>query len=449
MAFLPKEVEYNRPHASVSPETNSINVIVRPANGQTFSAGGDVIQFDLPARSFLSPSSLVLRGVITTRSHTADDKNFLLGACPGSSWIQRVETQVAGQTIESINQYNQLYNMLVNTKMGFSERFALQTEFATGGSGGADGLATVAPTSTAGICSYVAGTSATADSKVGFAIPLGCMLANCTNFVPLGMMGAVRVSITTDQLANFTFQEAGGSGNALTTFSVGSLELAFDMVDFGRSFDGVVGSMADADGNINLKTSSWNNSSLSLGSLTAGSSSENIYNVRLSSIKSLILQGGSPGATYVNGAKFDAIATAGATGSTQFVVASQVYPQTPLAESNQALMMSELRQALGEAHDLYGTKLSIVDNQYNVNKLAAPSGKTTTPELPTTHFVGINTEKISTNQLLMSGISSQLSPISVRIQNSATVGASVLTLMVLYDAIISINLPTRQVQTRV
>ena len=447
MAFLPKEVEYNRPHASVSPETNSINVIVRPANGQTFSAGGDVIQFDLPARSFLSPSSLVLRGVITSAPNTAADVNTMLGACPGSSWIQRVETQVAGQTIESINQYNQLYNMLVCTKMGFSERFALQTEFATGG-GGAAGLGNNDPTTTAGICSYALGTAA-GNSKVGFAIPLGCMLANCTNFVPLGMMGAVRISITTDQIANFILQSAGGSG-AVPTFTLGSLELAFDMVDFGRGFDGVVGSMADADGNINLKTSSWNNSSLSIGTLGAGSSSENIYNVRLSSIKSLILQGGGIAATHVNGAKFDAVATAGTTGSTQFVVASQVYPQTPLAESNQALMMSELRQSLGEAHDLYGTKLSIIDEQFNANKTVAGVGGTSTVGQPATHFVGINTEKISTNQLLMSGISSQLSPISVRIQNSDAVGTpSVLTLMVLYDAIISINLPTRQVQTRV
>mgnify|MGYP003656790869 CR=1 FL=1 len=76
MAFLPREVEYNRPHASVSPDTNSINVIVRPANGQTFSAGGDVIQFDLPARSFFSPSSLVLRGIITTTA----DQNFRLNS---------------------------------------------------------------------------------------------------------------------------------------------------------------------------------------------------------------------------------------------------------------------------------------------------------------------------------------------------------------------------------
>jgi len=443
MAFLPREVEYNRPHASVSPETNSINVIVRPANGQTFSAGGDVIQFDLPARSFLSPSSLVLRGVITTTADANDDVNTLRGACPGSSWIQRVETQIAGQTIESINNYNQLYNMLVNTKMSMSERFALQTEFALGGGGDA-GLGSVAPTSTNGICSFQLGDDNTAASSVGFAIPLGSMLANCQNFVPLGMMGAVRVSITTDQLSNFMSIE-----NNAPAFSLGSLELAFDLVDFGRSFDGVVGSMADADGNINIKTSSWNMSSLSLGGLAAGSLSENIFNVRLSSIKSLIVQGGGDGANHVNGAKFDAIATAGPTGSTQLVVASQVYPQTPLAESNQALMMSELRQALGEANGLYGTKMSIIDDNYNANKTKSAPGGTSTALQPACHFVGINTEKVSTNQLLMSGISSQLSPISVRIQNSATVGASVLTLMAMYDAIISINLPTRQVQTRV
>ena len=62
MAFLPKEVEYNRPHASVSPDTTSLNVIVRPSNGQVFQPGGDVITFDLPNRAFMSPASLVLRG---------------------------------------------------------------------------------------------------------------------------------------------------------------------------------------------------------------------------------------------------------------------------------------------------------------------------------------------------------------------------------------------------
>jgi len=440
MAFLPKEVEYNRPHASVSPDTNSINVIVRPSNGQVFSPGGDVITFDLPSRGFLSPHSLVLRGLMTSTANANDDGNTLMGAAPGAAWIQRVETQISGQTVESMNSYGQLYNLLVNTKMSFSDRFAMQTELLTG----AAAAAGVAPTASTGIAGYALPTGDTAAHDVPFAIPLGCLLANCQNFVPLGMMGGVRISITTDQLANYATIAAGG------TLTFKDLEIAFDMVDFGRGFDSVVGSMADSEGNINIKSSSWNVSSQTLGALAAGTTQENIFNVRLSSIKSLITQAGGVAATNVNGSKYDAIALQGSGGSTQYVVASQVYPQTPLAESNQALVMSELRQSLGEAHDFYGTKMSIQNLAFDAKLARNLSNGTTTNAIPACHFVGVNTEKISTNQLMMSGISSQLSPISVRINNSAAVATgSLLTLFVLYDAILSVNLPTRQVQTRV
>jgi hypothetical protein len=382
----------------------------------------------------------VLRGVIRTEVAAADNVNVILGAAPGAAWIQRVETQISGQTVESINSYGQLYNLLACTKLGFSERFAMQTELATGD---AVSAANAQPTASQGIASYSL-KKTVGNGLVPFAIPLGCLLANCTNYVPLGMMGGVRISITTDQLANFTILAA-----VPTLFQIESLELAFDMVDFGRGFDAVVGSMADSEGNINLKSSSWNVSAQTLGALPAGTTQENIYNVRLSSIKSLILQAGGIG-NQVNKGKFDAMAIQGPAGSTQFVVASQVYPQTPIAESNQALVMSELRQSLGEAHDLLGSKMSIQDLTFNANLARNQSDGTSTILLPTTHFVGVNTEKVSSNQLMMSGISSQLSPISVRLNNSEVVAAnSLLTLFVLYDAILSINLPTRQVQTRV
>ena len=48
MSVLPKEIAYNRPMASLPADTSSLNVIVRPSNGANFSAGGDIIQFDLP-----------------------------------------------------------------------------------------------------------------------------------------------------------------------------------------------------------------------------------------------------------------------------------------------------------------------------------------------------------------------------------------------------------------
>ena len=93
MAFLPKEVEYNRPHASVSPDTTSLNVIVRPSNGQVFGQGGDIINFDLPSRAFMNPGSLVLRGVIRTEVAAGGNANTILGAAPGAAFAWQCTSQ--------------------------------------------------------------------------------------------------------------------------------------------------------------------------------------------------------------------------------------------------------------------------------------------------------------------------------------------------------------------
>ena len=65
MAALPKEVQYNKPMASLPSDTKMSQVIVRPSNGATFSGDGDIIQLDLPAHGFLVPNSLCLNLNIT------------------------------------------------------------------------------------------------------------------------------------------------------------------------------------------------------------------------------------------------------------------------------------------------------------------------------------------------------------------------------------------------
>ena len=60
--------------------------------------------------------------------------------------------------------------------------------------------------------------------------------------------------------------------------------------------------------------------------------------------------------------------------------------------------------------------------------------------------MGTNVERLSTGSVLLSGISSQLSPISVRIElGTATTNAQNLILCALFDAIIECDLPNRQV----
>ena len=455
MAALPKEIQYNKPMASLPAETSSMNVNVRPSNGAEFSrSGGDIIQFDLPAHSFLVPSSLTLRGEITIDPTAASPTTFegFMAGVPGASWIQRVETIVGGSLLESVNDYGRLYNMLAQTNVDYSTKAGLQTEFAYGGNADKAGVgASAVPTfnNLNGRLLQKGGTGGDAAvvTSFTFAIPLGCLLSSCSELIPLSHMGGVRIQLTTDQVANYVRNVA--TGKALPVVKFTNLEMNFDLVDFGGAMDGVVRSMADANGDLVLKSQGWNISNVALPVQVANSQSEFVYNIRLSSIKSLIVQGtGTAKDECVNGL-FDAVQVAGDTGSTQFFIANKAYPQTPLRESNTASVMSALRQSFGEAHDIYHSNIAISNKCFATIPSLANTDASTHDE-PASHYVGMNTEKLSTNSVMMSGESSQLTPINIRLNPSLpTDNAATLTLYANYDALIAINVASRQLQVRV
>jgi hypothetical protein len=445
MAALPKEIAYNRPMASLPADTSSLNVIVRPSNGSQFQAGGDIIQFDLPAHSFLVPSSLTLRGRTRVLAGT-DTASDLMWGVPAASWIQRVETIVGGNLIESIQSYGQLYNMISQTKLNVAEKYGLATEL--GYVGGATGSATGALTVDNLNGRSLNATAATDAAPFSFALPLGCLLSSCAELVPLGLIGGVRIQITTAALADY-IEESTATNAPTVTFE--DLELNFDLVSFGAGMDGVVASMANADGDILMKSQGWNVNSINT-STAASQSQDLIFNTRLSSIKSLIYQGsGSYGTNWgTKPAAYGAMTVAGASGSTQFFVASTPFPPTPLREAFQASIMSELRQAQGAVHDVYSTTASISPQQFITAPQLATAAAALVYTAPPSHFIGVNCEKLSTNAVMLSGVSSQLSPINVRLQSSAaSANDFTSTLFCLYDAIISINIPTRTMNVRV
>jgi len=452
MAALPKEIQYNKPMASLPMDTQMNNVNVRPSNGASFTPGGNIIQFDLPAHSFLVPSSLTLRGLFKI-DPDANTNVIKVRGIPAASWIQRVETIVGGSLLESVNDYGRLYNMIGQTKIDYATKAGLQVELALGG-GGADGLSPKNP-SFHTLNGREGPTSAGTDGVAGefpFALPLGCLLASCGELIPLGHIGGVRVQITTAQLADYvTAIILGGAATTLPTVTFSDLELNFDLVDFGAGMDSVVRSMADANGDLVMKSQGWNATNVNLPASAAATSATYIYNVRLSSIKSLVLQGtGEAGAKAIN-AGYDAVRVAGKTGSTQFFVANRPFPPTPLRETNAAAVMSSLRQAFGEAHDVYSSNIAIPQKQWiNLANPVGADADNTTVEQPASHFVGVNTEKLSTNSVMMSGESSQLTPINVRLESSDVLATqATLTLFACYDALISVNVPTRQVSVRV
>ena len=441
MAALPKEIQYNKPMASLPMDTTMNNITVRPSNSQVFSLGGEIVQFDLPAHSFLVPSSMTLRGRIKISVPSAAATQAFISGVPAASWIQRVETIVGGALLESVNDYGRLYNMIGQTKIDYATKAGLMTELAYGANAGVD------PTfsNLNGRALETVAANATGAQDIPFALPLGCLLSSCSELVPLGHMGGVRIQITTAQLVDFV-TGALGTDAALT---VENLELNFNLVDFGAGMDSVVRSMADQNGDLVLRSQGWNVSNVNWPLSAAGNAATYIYNVRLSSIKSLVLQGTGEASSTATLGKYDAVRAAGATGSTQFFVANRPFPPTPLRETNNAAVMSALRQAFGEAHDVYSSNIAIPQKQW-VGIADLDGGDASTAATPAAHFVGVNTEKLSTNQVMMSGESSQLSPINVRLDTSdATTAAATLTLFACYDALISLNLPTRMVAVRV
>lgn len=144
MAALPKEVQYNKPMASLPMDTKMSQVIVRPSNGSSFAGDGNIIQFDLPAHSFLVPNSLCLNLNIKI-TPDANTNIITMRGVPAASWIGRVETIVGGSLLEAVSDYGRLYNLLSQAKLSYDEKAALATEFGYGG-GGVDGTANVDPT---------------------------------------------------------------------------------------------------------------------------------------------------------------------------------------------------------------------------------------------------------------------------------------------------------------
>jgi hypothetical protein len=149
---------------------------------------------------------------------------------------------------------------------------------------------------------------------------------------------------------------------------------------------------------------------------------------------------GSAAAVSVN-TFFDSVDCTGtAGGDYQWFISGLPYPPRPISTVlNKAGASMELSNAFGPAHDLLTSNFSINPTEFN-------SGNTTvtTVQQMGKFYLGTNVEKLSTNGALLTGISSQGSPISFRVSiGTQTTNAQVMQLVCLYDALLQIDIPSR------
>ena len=425
MSVLPKEIAYaaSKP-ASLPKGTSCISAVVAPSNGNQFFENGQVI-FDLPSRGYLVPESMYIRyryNVTTVASAAVSVRGT-----PVYQPFQRLETIIGSQTVESITNYNQLSHMLVNCRMNVAQKVGYSSAL---------GIGTAASAFTFDTCN---GRAIPDSATTAFSVsaPLGSLLSNCDHLYPLKFSPAVRIQLTVDSIANiFTSTTAPTSAS----FNLSNVELCFDMIEFSAEVDNAVASMVDERGKIMIKSQSYLSSGQTCAAASTGSL-EFIYNLRLASIKSLFLY---PAGTHTNSVnKFiDALDITLSNGSYQFYVASLPYPPRPLSTVlAKNAILTELSAAFGPVHDLLTTNFAITPVNFAYTNTA-----TTTIAAPGMFFLGVNTERISSNSVMLSGISSQNSPISLALTlGTSSTNAQTLQVIALYDAIIEIDVANKQV----
>jgi len=423
---VPREVDYSARPTALPPNTINTDIVIAPSNGSSFSNDGDIIQFQLPSRGFLVPSTMYLRYKCAVVTST--EKAEMRGT-PFYTPFVRSQVSVGASVVESIEGYNQLANILVNTKMDVAEKTGLA--FPLG----------VLDYSTAPTASNLNGRllSTTGGETWDMAGALGNILSNADHLVPLGAMPSVQIQLTMDAVVNM-FNATATTTN-LTSLTLSNLELCFQSVEFGAEIDPMILSMTDEEGNILIKSQSYTSSSQVCPVQTG--QTELTFNQRLSSIKSIIANFNGAGSQENDWA--DSVDITSNLGDYQFLIANRPYPVRPMSVlQNKGGVYQELANCWSMAHSLYSSKLAIIPSEFDV-----VDADTTTYDAPAKFYVAQNTEKLSSSAML-TGVSSQLSPISLRINfgGTAPANAHAVALICCYDSIMVINPLARQVVIR-
>ena len=414
---LPNSINYADGLPSLPDATTQIPIAASPVNGTNFAPGAQV-QFDLVNRGFLVPDSMYL-SYNGTMTMTAAQTNLI--GCPVYTPINRLDVQVGSQTIDTIQNYGNVMNMLSNTTLNVAQKFGLQSAF------GYNNNTTAAPSLDLLDSRDFGASAGTFPWQVS--APLMSVLSNAEKLLPLFAMPQVRITLTLDAIANI-FTVPGG----VSAVSFSNFELRYKVVDMGGAVEQMVLSMGDK---IYVKSQSFSSSSNSLASGSTGYI-ELIYNQRYASVKSLFAINGCTAAATVNRA-FDSVDITTNNGEYSFSCGGVIYPQRALSSLvNRAGILQELRSALGSVYDRNNAfAISSVEFLYN-------SGSTTTAAAPGKFYIGTSLEKLNSDSLL-TGISTQNSPISYRISTgTATAQVHTITLIVNYDALFEIDTVNRQ-----
>ena len=426
---LPKEFSYDVLESLPSGIKNN-EMQLLPINGSSFSClnSGTVIQWMLPSVGFLQPDSFYLKYTWTVAS---GGESQILG-CPFFSPLQRCQTLFGSSIVENINNYNAVNHMLSNVNLDVAQKWGLQQTFGYNNSN----AVAIQVSNLQSMNGAVLGQN-TSGGWSGF---LPCLLSNSQKLIPLCAMPTVTFQLTLDSISNIFLNAqaaivanlnagilAQGQCFVPTDFVLTQCTLCYNSITIPESLSQIL----LKEDKIFIKSNSFINIQ---NFIPIGSSGqlELIYNTRLASMKTLFLLNSSNGANKI----FDSYDVT-TQGDYIFSIAGTLYPQRPITFND---ILSQLRKSTGSI-GCKNTTFSIdVSEMYN---FASGLG-TTTREVPSKFYPSINVSTVPFSDVLLSGISTQSSPISVRmnivVPTTRTITQS---LVAYYDAIIEIDVHSK------
>jgi hypothetical protein len=466
---LPNELNYNENLVSLPPDTTRTQIVLTPITGSGSYTSSQIVSFDFPSTGFMVPSSLSFRykATVTGNSNLNGGCYHLLGT-PIYTPILRSEIVVGSTTAESLNQYNQIENLLTNLRYSTADKFGAQTSL--GFSNGENKQANVQPTTIAGITNNYATSSEYLDGRSFYSripssgaaadtaytdiytvsAPIHNILSYSKKLIPLGLTGSIRLSFTIDSI-NAMFSTGldkvltgVGNGplafNIPNTFEMSNLELVYDMMNFNNEVLNIV----NENEKIYIKSQSFSNSAQILPGNLTGSTTLS-YNVRLASIKCAFLNMSPNDAIAVN-KSYDSVDISKSQGlDAQLTISGINYPQKAYStRNNKAGIYTALKECIGTIYDVKNS-FSISNLEFNATD---QGGYTPSIAAPGKFYVGFNLEKMRGNSLL-TGISSQQSAINLLLNFPvATSFPTTCNLIINHDALIEIDVLNRQVSIK-
>jgi hypothetical protein len=426
MSALPSLINYQEGLAVLPENTQNFNISCVPVSGSKFEASSQ-IQVDLGNRGFLDPASLLIRYKMTYTNAAALQSGIQVVGTPVYTPILRFETLINSNTVETINNYNTVANMLTNIGLGVSEKY---------GQAAAYGFENYSSsTSIENLDGALIDGTAIGTNIRWYSAPLHGLLAGSEKLIPLFLLNNIRLQFTLDTLANIQTAQALNAG--ITKFEISNFEVCYNMVDFGHDVEREI---IAVNPKIRIKSQSYSTGTQSLA-INALGSVNLVYNQRYASVKSAYLSCGGTDATKSYNRMMDAYDITSSNGDYSFQIGSINYPQKALSTlNNRSGILQELRRSM---NTIYGQNVSM-----SINGLEFSIGSTTitTPIVPAKFWVGVNLQKLTVPQkAFFTGVSTQNSPITVSVNiGTATAQPHNCMLILNYDAIIEIDTSTKQ-----